>query len=179
MTRLLKKINFKFVSKQQSLNNFLIFFSSDFNKTQLGNDLAFFRQLSLVQSEARKQLKDAKKFASCEVEKERKIRREINNRDIANLLRGEDNQIFDTKNLPAQNRRLNRHLLTEMNSGQLQVILNYLLSQAKNLNENLVEYLMNRDDLAIEQDSLLTDVEDITMCISATSPSNTPSPCAL
>ena len=52
-----------------------------------------------------------------------------------------------------------------MNVSQLQVILNYLLTQIETLNENLVQYLMTRDELAIEQDSLLTDIEDITKCI--------------
>ena len=122
-------------------------------------------------------MKDAKQSACQEVEKDRKTRRDISNRDIANLLGC--SSTLDLQCLPNHNRRLNRHILTEMKAGQLQVILNYLLSQAKHLNENLVEFLMNRDELAIEQDSLLTDVEDITMCISATSPTDTPSPCAL
>ena len=122
-------------------------------------------------------MKDAKQSASQEVEKDRKTRRDISNRDITNLLGC--SSTLDLQGLPNHNRRLNRHILTEMKAGQLQVILNYLLSQAKHLNENLVEFLMNRDELAIEQDSLLTDVEDITMCISATSPTDTPSPCAL
>ena len=122
-------------------------------------------------------MKDAKQSACQEVERDRKTRRDISNRDIANLLGC--SSTLDLQCLPNHNRRLNRHILTEMKAGQLQVILNYLLSQAKHLNENLVEFLMNRDELAIEQDSLLTDVEDITMCISATSPTDTPSPCAL
>ena len=122
-------------------------------------------------------MKDAKQSACQEVEKDRKTRRDISNRDIANLLGC--SSTLDLQCLPNHNRRLNRHILTEMKAVQLQVILNYLLSQAKHLNENLVEFLMNRDELAIEQDSLLTDVEDITMCISATSPTDTPSPCAL
>ena len=122
-------------------------------------------------------MKDAKQSACQEVERDRKTRRDISNRDIANLLGC--SSTLDLQSLPNHNRRLNRHILTEMKAGQLQVILNYLLSQAKHLNENLVEFLMNRDELAIEQDSLLTDVEDITMCISATSPTDTPSPCAL
>ena len=122
-------------------------------------------------------MKDAKQSACQEVEKDRKTRRDVSNRDIANLLGC--SSTLDLQCLPNHNRRLNRHILTEMKAGQLQVILNYLLSQAKHLNENLVEFLMNRDELAIEQDSLLTDVEDITMCISATSPTDTPSPCAL
>ena len=48
-------------------------------------------------------------------------------------------------------KKLNRHILTPMNVGQLQVILNYLLTQIETLNENLVEYLITRDELAIEQ----------------------------
>ena len=146
-------------------------------RSQLGSDLEFFKQLASIQSEARKKLKDAKQSACQEVERDRKTRRDISNRDIANLLGC--SSTLDLQGLPNHNRRLNRHILTEMKAGQLQVILNYLLSQAKHLNENLVEFLMNRDELAIEQDSLLTDVEDITMCISATSPTDTPSPCAL
>ena len=63
------------------------------------------------------------------------------------------------------NCKLNRRILTPMNVSQLQVILNYLLTQIETLNENLVQYLMTRDELAIEQDSLLTDIEDITKCI--------------
>lgn len=61
--------------------------------------------------------------------------------------------------------KLNRRILTPMNVSQLQVILNYLLTQIETLNENLVQYLIARDELAIEQDSLLTDIEDITKCI--------------
>ena len=57
--------------------------------------------------------------------------------------------------------------MTRMNVGQLQVVLNFFLSQIETLNEDLVEGLLARDELAIEQDSLLTDIEDITKCISA------------
>ena len=49
----------------------------------------------------------------------------------------------------------------------LQVVLNFFLSKIETLNDNLVEYLLTRDELAIEQDSLLTDIEDITKCISS------------
>ena len=133
----------------------------------MSNNLSFFRQLAFIQSEARKRLKEAKQFAADQVAKDRKTRRDTNSKDIASLLSVEGST-FEIRNLPNYTRRLNRHLLTEMNAGQLQTIHNYLLSQAKILNENLVEYLMTRDELAIEQDSLLTDVEDITKCISET-----------
>ena len=68
--------------------------------------------------------------------------------------------------IPNNTRRLNRGILTQMNVGQLQVILNFFLSQIETLNEDLVEFLIVRDELVIEQDSLLTDIEDITKCIS-------------
>ncbi len=59
-------------------------------------------------------------------------------------------------------RKFSRHALTGMNTAQLQVILNFLLSRIEELNEKLVQYLISRDELVMEQDSLLTDVEDIT-----------------
>ena len=116
------------------------------------------------------------------MEIDRKDRRDTNNKNLAILLGvGENNSYLGDRNPHHhyQNRRLNRHLLTEMNVSQLQVILNYLFSQVESLNENLVQFLVTRDELAIEQDSLLTDVEDITKCISATSPTPTSSPCAM
>ena len=63
---------------------------------------------------------------------------------------------------PNRRKRLGRHVLTELNLAQLQVILNYLLSRIEELNGKLVEYLIERDELLMEQDSLLTDIEDIT-----------------
>lgn len=72
-------------------------------------------------------------------------------------------------NSSRKNRKLNRHVLTNLNIAQLQVILNFLLSKIENLNEKLVEYLMVRDELVMEQDSLLTDIEDITKGIASTS----------
>lgn len=47
--------------------------------------------------------------------------------------------------------KLNRSILTSMTVGQLQFILNSLLSQIEILNEDLVQYLITRDELAIEQ----------------------------
>ena len=63
---------------------------------------------------------------------------------------------------PHRRKRLGRHVLTELNLAQLQIILNYLLSRIEELNGKLVEYLIERDELLMEQDSLLTDIEDIT-----------------
>lgn len=63
---------------------------------------------------------------------------------------------------PKERRRVSRQILTEMNVAQLQVIVNDLHTQIETLNEQLVRFLMNRDDLHMEQDSMLVDIEDLT-----------------
>lgn len=78
---------------------------------------------------------------------------------------------------------MSRQILTELNIAQLQVIANDLHSQIEGiaiydltflvlknliilsvpgLNEELVRMLLNRDDLHMEQDSMLVDIEDLT-----------------
>ena len=49
-----------------------------------------------------------------------------------------------------------------MNVAQLQVIVNDLHTQIETLNESLVKFLIDRDDLHMEQDSMLVDIEDLT-----------------
>jgi len=49
-----------------------------------------------------------------------------------------------------------------MNIGQLQVIVNDLHCQIEAHNEELVNLLMERDSLSMEQDSVLVDIEDLT-----------------
>lgn len=61
-----------------------------------------------------------------------------------------------------ERRRLSRVLLTELNVAQLQVVANDLHARIAALNEALVEGLLRRDDLHMEQDSMLVDVEDLT-----------------
>ncbi len=58
--------------------------------------------------------------------------------------------------------KFGRHALTGLNVARLQVILNMLLSCVEDLNERLVRLLIERDELVMEQDALLTDIEDIT-----------------
>lgn len=53
-------------------------------------------------------------------------------------------------------------MLTDMNIAQLQVIVNDFHTQIERLNENLVQFLMDRDDLHMSQDSMLVDIEDLT-----------------
>ena len=84
-------------------------------------------------------------------------------RDLGDLI-GERSaaKISSSSSGPNRRKRLGRHVLTELNLAQLQIILNYLLSRIEELNGKLVEYLIERDELLMEQDSLLTDIEDIT-----------------
>uniref|UniRef100_A0A3P8RPQ2 Schwannomin interacting protein 1 n=1 Tax=Amphiprion percula TaxID=161767 RepID=A0A3P8RPQ2_AMPPE len=52
--------------------------------------------------------------------------------------------------------------LRDMTLGQLQVIVNDLHSQIESLNEELVQLLLIRDELHMEQDAMLVDIEDLT-----------------
>jgi hypothetical protein len=64
--------------------------------------------------------------------------------------------------VPLSKRRLSRQMLTNMNIAQLQIIINEFHSFIETLNDTLVRYLMDRDDLSMRQDSMLIDIEDIT-----------------
>lgn len=48
-----------------------------------------------------------------------------------------------------------------MNITQLQIIIDEFQAYIETLNELLVKYLMDRDDLSMRQDSILIDIEDI------------------
>lgn len=65
-------------------------------------------------------------------------------------------------NFPPEKRRVSRQMLTDMNIAQLQVIVNELHTQIEFLNEKLVQFLMERDELHMSQDSMLVDIEDLT-----------------
>lgn len=79
---------------------------------------------------------------------------------ITNMIRSTVEKVgFD---FPAEKRRVSRQMLTDMNVAQLQIIVNDFHSQIEDLNEKLVKYLMERDDLHMGQDSMLVDIEDLT-----------------
>lgn len=54
-------------------------------------------------------------------------------------------------NFPADKRRVSRQMLTDMNVAQLQIIVNDFHTQIESLNEQLVKFLMDRDDLHMSQ----------------------------
>ncbi len=136
-------------------------------ESQVGESSALnFFSSPVLQAETRKQLREAKSLAVKTVQAE-KCERQIRG-DIAKLLvHSPESRLYLLESSQGlyTSTKLNRRILTPMNVSQLQVILNYLLTQIETLNENLVQFLITRDELAIEQDSLLTDIEDITKCI--------------
>ena len=127
---------------------------------------AFTAYLAQIQAEARQKLKAAK-YEAARTAAEADGESSALSRDLKELI-GERSAArissSSSSSGPTNNRRrkLGRHALTELNLAQLQIILNYLLSRIEELNEKLVEDLIERDELLMEQDSLLTDIEDIT-----------------
>ena len=57
--------------------------------------------------------------------------------------------------------QVNRRTISGLNVAQLQLIQNDYLAQIESLNEELVSLLVSRDDLVMEQDAMLTDIEDL------------------
>ena len=57
--------------------------------------------------------------------------------------------------------QVNRRTISRLNVAQLQLIQNDYLAQIESLNEELVSLLVSRDELVMEQDAMLTDIEDL------------------
>uniref|UniRef100_A0A4W4FIP0 Schwannomin interacting protein 1 C-terminal domain-containing protein n=1 Tax=Electrophorus electricus TaxID=8005 RepID=A0A4W4FIP0_ELEEL len=119
-------------------------------------DGEFWRLQRRLQEEARGALALARPMARMQVEVERQV--QLHRRSpVADLL----------PHLPhisesLMKRSLRPIDLREMSLGQLQVITNDLHSQIQGLNEELVQLLVLRDELHVEQDAMLVDVEDLT-----------------
>lgn len=121
------------------------------------NETDFFAKQARLQTEARMALAQAKEMARMQMEIERQRRVKS---PITEMLRHSLEKVGIP--FPEDRRRLSRQILTEMNVAQLQVIVNDLHTQIEMLNESLVKFLMARDDLHMEQDSMLVDIEDLT-----------------
>ncbi|XP_066957072.1 uncharacterized protein Schip1 isoform X4 [Macrobrachium rosenbergii] len=122
----------------------------------------FFARQAQLQAEARMALAQAKEMARMQMEIEKQSK---NKSPISEIVRESFNKIGVP--FPDSKRRISRQILTDMNVAQLQVIVNDLHTQIESLNEELVTYLMERDDLHMEQDSMLVDIEDLTKHIGA------------
>ncbi|XP_071453900.1 uncharacterized protein Schip1 [Hetaerina americana] len=123
----------------------------------------FFGRQARLQAEARVALAQAKEMAHMQMEVERQ--RLKANSPITQMVRASLLKVGLV--FPVDRRRVSRQMLTEMNVAQLQVIVNDLHTQIEVLNEDLVRLLMERDDLHMEQDSMLVDIEDLTRYLGA------------
>nr|CAD7405993.1 unnamed protein product [Timema cristinae] len=122
----------------------------------------FFARQARLQAEARLALAQAKEMAHMQMEVERQRQKKS---PITEMVRSSLEKVGIP--FPDDRRRVSRQILTEMNLAQLQVIVNDLHTQIEVLNENLVKFLMDRDDLHMEQDSMLVDIEDLTRYLGA------------
>jgi len=126
-----------------------------------GSTEDFQTKQSRLQVEARQALSQAKEMARMQMAQEKDQRLS----PITDMLRNSLEKVGIQ--LQPERRRLTRQLLTEMNVTQLQVIVNDLHSHIEMLNESLVSLLLERDDLHMEQDSMLVDIEDLTRYLAA------------
>ncbi|XP_024935603.1 uncharacterized protein LOC107274907 isoform X2 [Cephus cinctus] len=122
----------------------------------------FFARQARLQTEARMALAQAKEMAHMQMEVERQ---RLKQSPITEMVRSSLEKVG--VQLGDDRRRLSRVLLTELNVAQLQVVANDLHARIAALNEALVEGLLRRDDLHMEQDSMLVDVEDLTRYLGA------------
>ncbi|XP_034951662.1 general transcriptional corepressor trfA isoform X2 [Chelonus insularis] len=122
----------------------------------------FFARQARLQTEARMALAQAKEMAHMQMEVERQ---RLKQSPITEMVRSSLEKVG--VQLGEDRRRLSRVLLTELNVAQLQVVANDLHARIAVLNEALVEGLLRRDDLHMEQDSMLVDVEDLTRYLGA------------
>ncbi|KAI4464756.1 schwannomin interacting protein 1 [Holotrichia oblita] len=130
--------------------------------TQPMTETDFFARQARLQTEARMALAQAKEMARMQMEIERQRQKKS---PITEMVRHSLEKVGIP--FPEDRRRLSRQILTEMNVAQLQVIVNDLHTQIESLNESLVKFLMDRDDLHMEQDSMLVDIEDLTRYLGA------------
>nr|XP_004543625.2 schwannomin-interacting protein 1 isoform X2 [Maylandia zebra] len=117
-------------------------------------DMDFLSRQKKLQAEAKLALAMAKPMAKMQVEVEKQNRKKS---PVADLL----------PHMPhisecLMKRSLKPTDLRDMTVGQLQVIVNDLHSQIESLNEELVQLLLIRDELHMEQDAMLVDIEDLT-----------------
>lgn len=113
----------------------------------------FLAKVSLLHAEAREDLVSARENARIKLQDIINTRKKLRNRNLFNLL----GLPLDTK--------LNRRTVSKLNVAQLQLIQNDYLSQIQGLNEELVSLLVRKDDLTMEQDALMTDIEDLSQFV--------------
>ena len=97
----------------------------------------------------------AYKLAKCKQDAHRKMVVERQNRKFHEV--NTFNQLIG-KSIEGD---LNEDILSQMNTATLQVIVNDFHNKIEKLNEELVDELMRKDELQIEQDGMMTDIDDL------------------
>jgi len=110
---------------------------------------SFQSQVVKLQSQAKEDLVHAREHSKIKIQDMINLRKKLLNKNLFNLL-----------GLP-HGTKLNRRMVSKFNVAQLQLIQNDYLAQIKSLNEELVTLLVKKDDLTMEQDALMTDIEDL------------------
>lgn len=118
------------------------------------DDMDFLSRQKKLRAEAKMALAMAKPMAKMQVEVEKQNRKKSPVADLLPHLPHISECLMKRSLKPAD--------LRGMTLGQLQVIVNDLHSQIESLNEELVQLLLVRDELHMEQDAMLVDIEDLT-----------------
>ncbi|XP_066266425.1 IQCJ-SCHIP1 readthrough transcript protein-like isoform X4 [Branchiostoma lanceolatum] len=121
------------------------------------DDTDFLTKEAELKKEAQLALAMAKPMAQMQMEVEKQNRKKS---PVADVVAATPSMAVISENL--KRRKLKRRDLMNMSTGQLQVIVNDLHCEIESLNEELVQALMARDELQMEQDSMLVDIEDLT-----------------
>ncbi|XP_078613109.1 IQCJ-SCHIP1 readthrough transcript protein-like isoform X4 [Branchiostoma floridae x Branchiostoma japonicum] len=124
---------------------------------QEGDDTDFLTKEAKLKKEAQLALAMAKPMAQMQMEVEKQNRKKS---PVADVVAATPSMAVISENL--KRRKLKQRDLMNMSPGQLQVIVNDLHCEIESLNEELVQALMARDELHMEQDSMLVDIEDLT-----------------
>ncbi|XP_071999014.1 schwannomin-interacting protein 1 isoform X2 [Engystomops pustulosus] len=117
-------------------------------------DMDFISRQKKLQAEAKMALAMVKPMAKMQVEVEKQNRKKSPVADLLPHMPHISECLMKRSLKPAD--------LRDMTIGQLQVIVNDLHSQIESLNEELVQLLLIRDELHMEQDAMLVDIEDLT-----------------
>ncbi|XP_071798391.1 uncharacterized protein [Asterias amurensis] len=112
-----------------------------------------------LQDEARMALARAEPLARMQMEFERQQRKKSPVTELAGVSGMTD--ISDR----LYGKKFTQRALKNMSVSKLQFVVNDLHSQIESLNEELVQLLIRRDELQMEQDSKLIDIEDLTRWI--------------
>lgn len=122
--------------------------SSNTNPTQSDPNYKFKSEVGRLQECVREGLMRAREEAKLDIQ------------DQINTRHQNNEKLFLLLGLP-QFSKLTRRTISKLNVAQLQLIQNDYLAQIQTLNEELVSLLVAKDELVMEQDAMLTDIEDL------------------